>query len=59
MGTLIAILAVLFLTLIIGLPLLEKYGTEKSPEVLNKLARYITPLMIILILASAARFFFF
>ncbi|HJN94475.1 MAG: hypothetical protein CMQ15_00595 [Gammaproteobacteria bacterium] len=59
MGTLIAILAVLFLTLIIGLPLLEKYGTEKSPEELNKLARYITPLMIILILASAARFFFF
>ena len=59
MGTLIAILAVLFLTLIIGLPLLEKYGTEKSPKELNKLARYITPLMIILILASATRFFFF
>jgi|TARA_B100000315_G_scaffold98344_2_gene90398 hypothetical protein len=58
MGTLFAILAVLFLTLFIGLPLVEKYSTEKSPEELNKIARWIAPLMVILILAMAARYFF-
>ncbi|HAJ75594.1 MAG TPA: hypothetical protein DCM64_03975 [Gammaproteobacteria bacterium] len=58
MGTLFAILALLFLTLMVGLPLIEKYSTEKSPEELNKIAGWITPLMIIMIFAMAARYFF-
>lgn len=55
---LIGILAVLFAVLAIGLPLLEKYGKERSDGELSKMARYMTPLMIIMLLAMAARYFF-
>ncbi len=58
MQTLLLILAALFASLFIAIPLIEKYGTEKSDEELSKMSRYMIPLFMILIIASAARFFF-
>jgi len=57
MGVLIAILAILFASLFILLPLLEKYGKERSPEELQSITRWMTPLMIIMIIAMALRYF--
>lgn len=59
MQTLILILAALFASLFIAIPLIEKYSTEKSPEELAKMSRYMVPLFVLLIIASAARYFFF
>lgn len=58
MPVIVIIIAVLFATLIIGIPLIEKYSTEKSDEELQKITRYMTPLMIILLIAAAIRYFF-
>ncbi len=57
MMVLVTILAILFTTLIIGIPLIEKYSTEKSDEELTKITRYMTPLMIIFLIAAAISFF--
>lgn len=57
MPVIVIIIAVLFATLIIGIPLIEKYSTEKSDEELQKITRYMTPLMIILLIAAAIRYF--
>ncbi len=59
MQTLILILAALFASLFIAIPLIEKYGTEKTPEELNRMSRYMVPLFVLLLIASAARYFFF
>ncbi len=58
MGTLVAILAILFASLFVIIPLIEKYGTEKSEEELAGMSKYMVPLMVVLILATAFRFFF-
>lgn len=57
MGVLFIILGTLFATLAIFLPLLEKHGKERSPEELQKISRYMMPLMIILLIAMAIRYF--
>ena len=57
MAVLLAILGILFLVLIIGIPLIEKYSTPKSDEELSKMTRYMTPLMVILVIAIAIRYF--
>ena len=57
MTVLIGIIALVFLSLFVLLPILEKYGKERSPEEIHKISRWITPLMVILIVASAARYF--
>ena len=57
MGVLLIILGVLFATLIIVIPLLEKHGTERSPEELQKISRYMMPLMIVMLIAMAFRYF--
>lgn len=57
MGTLILILVILFATLFVLLPLLEKYGKERTPEELHKIGRFITPLIFILILLTGFRAF--
>ena len=56
MGVLIAILAILFISLFILIPLLEKYGKERSPEELQNITRWVISLMIILIIATAIRY---
>jgi len=57
MGVLVMILAILFATLFVLLPLLKKYGTERSPEELYNISRWITPLMVIMIIALSIRYF--
>jgi len=57
MPVIVIILAILFATLIIGIPLIEKYSTEKSEEQLQKITRYMVPLMILLLIGSAVRYF--
>lgn len=57
MPVIVIILAILFATLIIGIPLIEKYSKEKSSEELQKITRYMTPLMMILLIAAAFRYF--
>ncbi len=57
MGVLIAIVATLFASLFIIIPLLEKYGKESSPEELQKITRWMTPIMTIMIIAMAIRYF--
>lgn len=58
MGVLAAILAILFVTLIIIVPLIEKYGREYSPEKLEKIGRFILPLMALAIILQLFRFMF-
>ena len=57
MPVIVIILAILFATLIIGIPLIEKYSKEKSSEELHKITRYMTPLMMILLIAATFRYF--
>lgn len=56
MGVLVTIFAILFATLFVLLPLLEKYGKERSPEELQNITRWMTPLLIIMIIAMAFRY---
>lgn len=57
MTVLLSILAILFLVLAVGIPLIEKYSTEKSNEELAKITRYMPALMVVLIIAMAFRYF--
>ena len=57
MTVLLSILAILFLVLAVGLPLIEKYTTEKSDAELGKMIRYMPALMAILIIGMAIRYF--
>lgn len=57
MTVLLSILAILFLVLAVGIPLLEKHSTEKSDEELAKITRYMPALMVVLIIAMAFRYF--
>lgn len=57
--TLLIILAVLFLALFIIIPLVEKKGKRYSPEELQKLSRWIYPLMGLILFASLIKMMFF
>ena len=57
MTVLLSILAILFIVLAVGLPLIEKYTTEKSDEEQSKITRYMPALMVILIIGIAIRYF--
>ena len=57
MTVLLSILVILFLVLAIGLPLIEKYSTEKSDAELGKMTRYMPALMAILIIGMTIRYF--
>lgn len=64
MGTLLIILGVLFLTLIILLPLLEKYAAKGEENGRNQkdyshLTRYIFPLIALLIVLQILNYYFF
>ncbi len=56
MTVLFGILAILFMVLIVGIPLLEKYGSEKSDEELSKMSRYMMPLIVVLFIAMIIRY---
>lgn len=57
MTVLLSILAILFLTLVIGIPLIEKYSSEKTDEELSRITRYMPALMLILIIGITVRYF--
>ena len=57
MTVLLSILAILFVVLIVGIPLIEKYSTEKSDEELSKITRYMPALMVVLLIGTAIRYF--
>jgi len=57
MTVLLSILAILFLVLIVGIPLIEKYSSEKSDEELGRMTRYMPALMVILVIAMTIRYF--
>lgn len=57
MTVLLSILAILFLVLVVGIPLIEKYSTEKSDEELGKITRYMPALMIVLVISITIRYF--
>ncbi|MEH6356741.1 MAG: hypothetical protein V7760_12060 [Marinobacter sp.] len=59
METLLIILAVLFVTLIVILPLVEKYAPKGESRNYGKLTRFIFPLMAVLIVVQMIRHFFF
>jgi len=57
MTVLLSILAILFLVLVVGIPLIEKYSREKSDEELAKMTRFMPALMVVLLLGMAIRYF--
>lgn len=59
MGTLLIILAVLFLSLIVILPLVEKYAPKGEKRNYGNLTRFILPLVALLIVAQMVRYYFF
>lgn len=58
MGTLLAILAVLFLGLIIIVPLVEKYTPKGENRDYSKITKWIIPLMALFIVQQMLRHFF-
>ncbi|WP_111495135.1 MULTISPECIES: hypothetical protein [Marinobacter] len=59
MTTLLIILAVLFLTLFILIPILEKYAGNDDGRDYSKLTRWIFPLLALLIVMQMVQHFFF
>lgn len=53
------ILGVLFLTLVLVVPLIEKYGKRHSPEEMSKISRWIWPLVMLLLVAQLIKMAFF
>jgi hypothetical protein len=58
MGTLLAILAVLFLALIIIVPLVEKYAPKGQTRDYSKITRWIIPLMALVLVLQLFRHYF-
>ncbi len=57
MLNLVLIIVVLFATLAIIVTFLEKRGTEASPEKLQRLSRWILPLVAIALVAQGLQYF--
>lgn len=58
MGTLLIILAVLFLSLIVIIPLVEKYAPKDQGRDYSKITRWIIPLMILVLVLQLLRHVF-
>ncbi len=59
MGNLLTILGVLLLALVIIVPLVERFGRRHSDKELNSISRWVIPLLAVLMVAQALRYFFF
>jgi hypothetical protein len=57
MTTLITILAVLFLSLIVVIPMVEKYTKKHGPIQTGNMHRYILPLMAVLLVLGVLRYY--
>lgn len=53
------IIGILFLALILIVPLIEKHGKRHSPEELQKITRWIWPLVMLLLVAQLIKMAFF
>jgi hypothetical protein len=58
MGTLLTILAVLFVSLIILVPLIEKYAPKGETRDYGNIMRWIIPLMALLLVLQLVRHYF-
>ncbi|WP_152205724.1 hypothetical protein [Marinobacter changyiensis] len=58
MGTLLTILAVLFLALIIIIPLVEKYAPKGEARDYGNITRWIIPLMALVVVLQLLRHYF-
>ncbi|AOY86813.1 hypothetical protein BKP64_00705 [Marinobacter salinus] len=58
MGTLLTILAVLFVALIIIVPLVEKYAPKGEDRSYGNITRWVIPLVALLILLQLFRHYF-
>ena len=58
MGTLLTILAVLFLALIIIVPLVEKYAPKGESRDYSKITKWIIPLMALFLVLQLLRHYF-
>ena len=59
MGTLLIILGVLFLSLIVLIPLIEKFAPKGEHREFGNLTRYIFPLVAALIVLQMMKYYFF
>lgn len=58
MGVLLAILAVLFLALVIIIPLIEKYASNSEQRDYSKITRWIIPMMLLVLVLQLLRHMF-
>ncbi len=58
MGTLLTILAVLFLVLIVAIPLIEKYAPKGEARDYGNITRWIIPLMALVFVLQLLRHYF-
>ncbi|WP_019675102.1 hypothetical protein [Arsukibacterium perlucidum] len=58
MGNLLTILVILFISLFVLVTLLEKFGKKTEEQDLGKLARWIYPLMAVMLGAYLIKYFF-
>ncbi len=58
MPTLLLILGTLFLALFLIVPLVERFGKKHSKQELHKITRWIMPLLMLLLILQALRYFF-
>ena len=59
MGTVLIILGLLFLSLIIIVPLVERFGKKQTDEEANSLSRFVLPLIAFLLVLQLIAFYFF
>jgi hypothetical protein len=58
MGTVLIIVAVLFLALIIVIPLVEKYAPKEQGRDYSRITRWIIPLMLLVLVLQLLRYMF-
>jgi len=58
-GNLLTILGVLLLALAIIVPLVERFGRRHTDQELSSISRWVIPLLAVLMVAQAIRYFFF
>lgn len=59
MSPLLIILLVLFVSLIVLVPLIERFGPKLNSEEMSGLRRWLLPLMILMVVVNALGYFFF
>ena len=58
MGTLLIILAILFVALIVIIPLVEKYAPKSEGKDYSRITRWIIPMMLVVLVLQLLRYAF-